>query len=297
MGRNAFNGEGKVIAAHEESLFRTRIGNNGVTRVAQHVAHRGPIVPGEPGTPHTTGKRIGPADHLHLQVGHGAVEGHNRVPQVPPRAHKAHLFPGREEKNNRAPRTVAPCQVAGDLQHGHDAGRVVVGTVVNRVPVHRPPDSYMVVVGPDHDRLIPQNRVPAANQANHVHVTQAPLRRHRVQIAPRRQQLHAAPAVSRHPHHRHPLEVAAVSGRLDTKAFQLGGDECGGLGGSGRPRSAAHQRVRREHRESGSDILHPGPPTPALLGGKASAGGGGKKHQNDSVGTLAFHTMVSGNSK
>ena len=107
-----------------------------------------PLVAGEPQRVRRY-RRIRPADHLELEIGDDALEGHRRVVEKVAGAVATRLLAAEPGEDDRSLRAAAAGQRLRQLQHRHRPGCVVVRTVedvVSRGVVCRRPAPEMVQV-------------------------------------------------------------------------------------------------------------------------------------------------------
>ena len=169
--------------------------------------------------------------------------------QIPLRAEQAELFPRRKQEHDCTTRRGAGREGPGNLQHRHDPRRVVVRPVVDRVTVNGPAHTNVVVMGAHYHRLVGQRLVTSMDNPDHVHVRQPPAGGHRVQVGQGRQEHRPPPpsppctASPRGTCHRHSLEKAAVSRRLDPEPLELRRDVGSGHRRARRPRASPIHRI------------------------------------------------------
>ncbi len=124
-------------------------------------------------------------------------------------AEQALFLGGDGREQHRAPRfRVRYVQRAGHLQHDCDTDGIVVRAVVDRIAFDRRATAEMIQVRGDHDDLVPEVRVRARQQAEHVRALGA------AQAGRRRQRQHARQAEA--------LRFAGVGGSHDLREARRG---------------------------------------------------------------------------
>src|ERR1051325_9536976 len=97
--------------------------------------------------------RIRPAQHFKRQVSNKLRQRHGRIRDEVTRTVAATLFAAETDEVDRAARTFAGRECAGELQHSDATGSIVVSAVEDLVASERLIDAEVVQVSTQHDRF------------------------------------------------------------------------------------------------------------------------------------------------
>ncbi len=198
-----------------------------------------------PGPVNDQGVGPEPADHVEVQHRAGLLERHDRVTHVAGGTEEPELLAGERDEDERAVGPGPPGKHPGRRQERGDSGRVVIRPVVDlavvvRVNAAEAAETQVVVVRPDHDRLVGERGVAPAEQPHHV-----------VARAARRVGVRGT-------HERNLLEIPAVRAcRLEPQTAELLGEVASGAALARASREAAFEGVVREIADRGQRKIHP----------------------------------------
>ncbi len=175
---------------------------------------------------------------------------------VPARSGETEFFTGHRGEEDAPARGGALPYGSGNEEGGHDPRRVVIGAVVDRIPVHRAAHTDVIVVAVNQDVLVAQIGIDPGEDPEDVDADLAAFGGNGIKCGKAGCQSRRHSTVPARAHDvRDPLEVSAVAGRQKPNGRHFPRNHRGSLF---RPRLAGHPPQKGVVGELGEQARHAG---------------------------------------